>query len=320
MSEHTIFPSGKHDPGLRDLFGCAAQERDRQGGEKMRNVIVHSNDKGIVTSAYPDTYPCADTLFEISAYYKIEERKRNYVLVIEDMENGYGKYINHCIPQVKALINLFRKLKLPIVWTNWSRQPGDGHDGALDRYYGPQGIKDEMNPCYTYGENCTGTVDELAPITDDEKSCSIASLHLSKFADLDENGREILFPMLEAWGVNTIVLTGAWTDDCMTATGFDATDKYGYDVILVTDAVATATINGDIGSDVLGGSCTLNMTSEQVCEHIAKHPELLEAPKAALNGSVRHTMTQYRIDPLMDEVAQLKKKVAELEAKLASKK
>ena len=72
----------------------------------------------------------------------------------------------------------------------------------------------------------------------------IISYHLSKFADYDEEGREILFPMLEAWGVNTIVLCGAWTDSCLCTTVFDAIDKYGYDVILVNNGCASATVHG----------------------------------------------------------------------------
>lgn len=175
-----------------------------------------------------------------------------------------------------------------------------------------------MNPCYVFGENPTETVDELAPATADELSCSISSLHLSKFADLDEEGREILFPMLEGWGVNTIIVTGAWTDDCLSATAFDAADKYGYDCILATDGIATASINGDASANVLSGSCTLNISSHKIIDHIEKHPELTEAPKAPLTGEVRHTMTSYRIDPLLAEVKRLKKEVAELQEKLAS--
>ena len=176
-----------------------------------------------------------------------------------------------------------------------------------------------MNPCYVFGKDCTETVDELAPITDEEMSCSISSLHLSKFADLDEKGREILFPMLEGWGVNTIILVGSWTDDCLTSTAFDAIDKYGYDTILVSNCIATGTINGDASTAVLAGSCCLILTSEQVIDHIEKHPELTESPKAPLTGDVRFTKTPYRIDPLIDEVSALKKRVAELEAQLASK-
>lgn len=42
------------------------------------------------------------------------------------------------------------------------------------------------NPAYIYGENGTETVAELAPVTAEERSRLIESLHLNKFADLDE--------------------------------------------------------------------------------------------------------------------------------------
>jgi len=87
------------------------------------------------------------------------------------------------------------------------------------------------------------------------------SIHLSKFADYDDQGREIVFPMLEAWGVNTIVLCGAWTDDCLATTVFDAVDKYGYDVILVNDGCATATIHGGKMMEVMYAAVALNMSS-----------------------------------------------------------
>lgn len=37
--------------------------------------------------------------------------------------------------------------------------------------------------------------------------------------------------MLKAWGVDTVVLVGAWTDDCIAATAFDAVDRYGLDMV-----------------------------------------------------------------------------------------
>ena len=43
-------------------------------------------------------------------------------------------------------------------------------------------------------------------------------------ADKDEHGDDILYPMLQAWGVDTIVIVGAWTEDT---------------IVLVTDAIAT---------------------------------------------------------------------------------
>ena len=159
--------------------------------------------------------------------------------------------------------------------------------GAIDRFYGPQGIDSGDNPCYVYTANGADTVAELAPENDDEYSRTIISTHLSKFADYDEEGREILFPMLEAWGVNTIVLVGAWTDDCLATTVFDAVDKYGYDVILINNGCATATIHGGKMMDVLYAATSADMSAEEMVKHLKDHPELIEPPKAPLNGNVR---------------------------------
>merc|ERR1711881_719375 len=186
-------------------FNRPKKGRDIHGNEKMDNLTVEPNDKGLVTSEYPDTYPCTDHLFDIKCAWNVGDKKRSYCLIIEDMEKGYEQYVRHCIPQVKMMIKQFREMKLPIIWTNWSRQAHDPHESALDRFYGYQGIKDELNPCYVYGPQATETVDELAPVGEDELSRTIVSMHLSKFADYDEDGREILFPMLEAWGVNTLI-------------------------------------------------------------------------------------------------------------------
>merc|ERR1719232_677453 len=52
------------------------------------------------------------------------------------MQYAYEPYIKYRIPHVKKLIDEFRKLNLPIVWTNWRRYPDDGLNGAIDRFYG----------------------------------------------------------------------------------------------------------------------------------------------------------------------------------------
>ena len=281
----------------------------------MANLKKVDNDKGLVVSDDPK-YPATDHLFEINCSYKIEDHKRNYVLIVEDMEYAYETYIQYRIPHVKKLIDEFRKLKLPIVWTNWRRYPDDGMHGAIDRFYGSQGVEGEENPCYVYGDNPTpwDTVAELAPEGDDEFSRMIISHHLSKFADYDEEGREILFPMLEAWGVNTIVLCGAWTDDCLCTTVFDAIDKYGYDVILVNNGCATATVHGEKMMQCLYAATSCNMSAEQIVQHLRDHPELIEAPKAELNGKVRFQKTKYRHDPKLEEIEELKIRIKELEA------
>jgi len=309
-----IMASPRLDPGCRDLLGCVANNLKAKGHEKMDNLKIVPNN-GLVVSPYPE-YPASDHLSIISCNYKLSHRVRNYVLIVEDMQYEYEAYVKYCIPSVKLLIDQFRASKLPIVWTNWARRHDDGCYGAVDRYYGPQGIKSKTNPCYVFAEQGYETIKELAPINPSELSRSIVSLHLSKFADYDEEGREILFPMLEAWGVNTMVLVGAWTDDCIATTAFDAADKYGYDVILVNDACATATINGDKMFDVLYASTCCSMSAKEVVAHMKNHPELIEEPKAPLNGNVRFRPTNYRHDRVLDEVIQLRKRVAFLEEKL----
>jgi len=304
-----IIASHKLDPGCRDLMGNTAKNIVDKGKEEMDNLRVVPND-GVLKSDHAD-YPATDHLIQIKCNYKIGDVKRNYVLIVEDMQYEYETYVKYVIPNVKPIVEQFRALKLPIVWTNWARRHDDGCYGALDRFYGSQGIDAEINPCYVYGKNAHHTVDELAPKNREERSRSIVSLHLSKFADYDEQGREILFPMLEAWGVNTIVLCGAWTDDCIAATAFDATDKYGYDVILVNNGCATATENGANMMDVLYGSTCCNMSAEEIVSHLKNHPELIDRPKAPLNGNVRFRPTGYRHDSLLAERDRLKKELAE---------
>jgi len=285
-NSNMIMASDKYDPGLRDIFNCVKNNIDLQKGEQMHNLNELKND-GYIISDDPIGYPATDHVFEIKASYNLKDcGKRNYVLIIEDMEIGYKTYINHCIPKVKQLIDTFRELDLPIVWTNWSRRFDDGLHNAIDRFYGSQGIDEQRNPCYVYGKDANETVQDLAPKTENEKSRTIHSLHLSKFADVDEDGKLILFSMLEMWGVNTIILCGAWTDDCIAATAMAATDQYGYDCILINDGCATATVNGSNMMKALYSSVAKEMSTNDVIGHLKNNPDLIDVPKAPLNGNI----------------------------------
>mmetsp|Transcript_68208 Transcript_68208/g.181504 ORF Transcript_68208/g.181504 Transcript_68208/m.181504 type:complete len:326 (-) Transcript_68208:81-1058(-) len=288
-----ILASPKHDPGCHDVFGTFADELATHGDKGMDNLKAHPNDGEApgangtphMVSEY-EGYAAADDVLVIESAWRLDTHKRNFVLIVEDMEKGYESYVRYIVPPVKKLLQKFHELKLPVVWTNWVRRHNDGMYGAIDRHYGPRGVKEELNPAYIFDEEGIKTVDELAPETDEERSRTINSLHLNKFSDLDEEGREILFPMLKAWGVNTIVLTGAWTDDCIAATAFSAVDDYGMDVVLIKDAVATATIHGSKMVDVMCAAAAKCHTAEEVLSHLTGFPELIEAPKAPLHGDV----------------------------------
>ena len=121
LQSFKIKASKKHDAGLRDLFSCVQNNVECFGNQPMDNKQTFPNE-GLVVGGDPENYPASDHLFEISCHYKATDLKRNYVLIIEDMENGYGSYVRHCIPPVKKLITQFRDMKLPIVWSNWARR------------------------------------------------------------------------------------------------------------------------------------------------------------------------------------------------------
>eukprot|EP00977_Amphora_coffeiformis_P016996 scaffold5385_cov152-Amphora_coffeaeformis.AAC.6 len=104
---------------------------------------------------------------------------------------------------------------------------------------------------------------------------------------MDAEGREILYPMLAAWGVNTVVVVGAWTDDCIATTLFEGFDRYGLDMILVKDAVATATINGGKMVECLSGACCLVQSTEEVCRVLEQRPDLVVPPRGPVRGDVR---------------------------------
>lgn len=58
----------------------------------------------------------------------------------------------------------------------------------------------------------------------------------------NEDGTSYLDEKLKAHGIDAIVIVGLWTDECVLSTAF-AGNSRGYDVVVVGDAVATATAN-----------------------------------------------------------------------------
>jgi len=285
-----IIASATRDPGLQDATGIFKTELDKHSNEEMPNLRSVPNDpKGAypVLSTY-EAHPAVDELVVIQPSYALADRPRNFCLVVEDMQKEYMAYIDYVLPNAETLLAKFRELELPVVWTNWSRRKDDGMHCAIDRFYGPRGVGPCTNPCYLHEGDGNTTADSLAPQTQAEKSRLIYSMHLSKFCDLDEDGNEILWPMLQAWGVDTLVVMGAWTDDCIAATCFEAVDRYGLDCVLVNDAVATATVHGGKMVECLSAAVAKSLKASEIASHLTDHPDLILKPKAPLVGSVRH--------------------------------
>ena len=257
--------SAARDPGAHDTTGRFHADQLLLGSEPMRNAVYRPND-GVMRSVYPDR-PAPKKLADYSASWTLGERARTICLVVLDMENGYLDAIDFIIPTARALLDAFREAGQPVVWTNWARRVGDGFDGALDRFYGPRGTSGE-NPMYVYGPTATETVSELAPLPSEDSDRTIKSLHLSKFADVDEEGHEILDPMLRAWGVDTVVVVGSWTEDCILATVYDAVDRHGYDAVVVSDAVATGSPMQNKAIEVMAAAAAKVMNSSQLIAYM----------------------------------------------------
>ena len=62
------------------------------------------------------------------------------------------------------------------------------------------------------------------------------------FWTFDEDDRSYLDKKLKAQHIDTIVIVGLWTDECILSTAY-AGNSRGYDVVAISDAVVTATAN-----------------------------------------------------------------------------
>ena len=135
----------------------------------------------------------------------------------------------------------------------------------------------------SYDPTGTDTVDVLAPKTPEEQSLVIKSLHLSKFADKDADGNDILAPMLKAWGVNTVVIIGAWTEDCVLSTAMESVDRYGFDTIIIKDAVGTATPSHTKAIEVMGSAVAKVLMADELIEYLDANPDKIVPPQAELS-------------------------------------
>ena len=68
------------------------------------------------------------------ANWTLESRPRRIALLLDDAQEEYRAYAEGIIPNMKALVDVFREKECPIVWSSWSRQFDDGISNAMDRW------------------------------------------------------------------------------------------------------------------------------------------------------------------------------------------
>ncbi|KAL7566824.1 hypothetical protein ACA910_021326 [Epithemia clementina (nom. ined.)] len=213
------------------------------------------------------------------AAWDLPSRSRRIALLMDDCQEEYRPYAENAniVSNLVRLLNTFRVKKaeigegICIVWSVWSRTFDDGISNSMDRWYGPRGIRPEEpeNALYIFTGNA-GMVPmkELAP-TEEELAGGwfYQGRHLDMFWNFDENGKSFLDEKLKAEAIDTVVLVGLWTDECIVATAYGAFSR-GYDVVVISDATATATANHTTCLDVINGVCCKVMNTEEVISYM----------------------------------------------------
>ena len=210
------------------------------------------------------------------ASWELRDRPRRIALLVDDCQEEYRPYALGILPNVKKLVAAFRTARsqsdgVCIAWSAWSRAFDDGISNAMDRWYGPRGLRPEQpeNAAYVFtGSPGMKPLVEIAP-TDDEVAAGWFYLgkHLDMFWTFDEHGASYLDEKLKAHGIDTIVIVGLWTDECVLSTAY-AGNSRGYDVVVVGDAVATATANQQTALTIANSTVAKVLSTEDVIRYM----------------------------------------------------
>ncbi len=211
------------------------------------------------------------------AAWDLADRPRRIALLVDDCQEEYRPYAGEILPNVERLVDAFRAARsssdgVCIAWSAWSRMFDDGISNAMDRWYGPRGLRPEQpeNAAYVFtGAPGLEPLAEIAP-TEQERAEGWFYLgkHLDMFWTFDDDGESYLDGKLKALDIDTIVIVGLWTDECVLSTAY-AGNSRGYDVVLVGDAVATATANQETALTIANSTVAKVLSTEEVVAYLA---------------------------------------------------
>ena len=225
------------------------------------------------------------------ASWELADRPRRIALLVDDCQEEYRPYAGGILPNVIRLVDAFRAARsrsdgVCIAWSAWSRAFDDGISNAMDRWYGPRGLRPDEpeNAAYVFtGAAGIRPLAEIAP-TDEEEAEGWFYLgkHLDMFWTFDEHGRSYLDEKLKAEGIDTIVIVGLWTDECVLSTAY-AGNSRGYDVVVVGDAVATATANQETALTVANSTVAKVLSTDEVLRYM--HDDFVAGERGAVKGA-----------------------------------
>ncbi|WP_296766576.1 isochorismatase family protein [Sediminimonas sp.] len=210
------------------------------------------------------------------ASWDLKDRPRRIALLLDDCQEEYRAYAGGILPNMEKILDAFRNARsgsdgVQIAWSAWSRRFDDGISNAMDRWYGPRGLRPDAteNAAYIFtGAPGLEPLAEIAP-TDEEVADGwfYHGKHLDMFWTFDEDGASYLDTKLKAHDIDTIVIVGLWTDECVLSTAY-AGNSRGYDVVVVRDAVATATANQETALTVANSTVANVLSTEEVVAYM----------------------------------------------------
>ena len=213
-----------------------------------------------------------ETPLSFWAAWDLKDRPRRIALLLDDCQEEYRPYARGILPNLVRMVDAFRNAQdrsdgVCIVWSAWTRRFDDGISNAMDRWYGPRGLRpdDPENAVYVFtGAPGLEPLSEIAP-TEAEVSGGwfYHGKHLDMFWNFTPDGKSYLDEKLKALGIDTIVIAGLWTDECILSTAYAGSSR-GYDVVVVGDAVSTATDNHERALTIASSTVAKVLSTDEV--------------------------------------------------------
>jgi len=98
-----------------------------------------------------------ETPLSFWASWDLKDRPRRIALLLDDCQEEYRPYAGEILPNLSRMVEAFREARsqsdgVCIVWSAWSRRFDDGISNAMDRWYGPRGLRpdDPENAAYIF--------------------------------------------------------------------------------------------------------------------------------------------------------------------------
>jgi nicotinamidase-related amidase len=210
------------------------------------------------------------------AAWNLNDRPRRIALLLDDCQEEYRPYAGGILPNMVKLVDTFRAAQsqsdgVCITWSAWTRTFDDGISNAMDRWYGPKGLHPENPENAVYVFTGAPGMEPLAEIAPTEAEIADGwfyhGKHLDMFWNFTDDGKSYLDEKLKALDIDTIVIAGLWTDECILSTAY-AGNSRGYDVVVVSDAVATATANQETALTIARSTVANVLSTDEVIRYM----------------------------------------------------